>query len=108
MPGLIRLAKHQAEGWRQGSELHRGNEGEIDLQGAREEKHAVYPRAGPDVKVVQGELLAVHVLRPIGEDVRQCAGIADAKSEVYVRPPVFASGRRRASDRSASDTPVAG
>jgi hypothetical protein len=108
MPGLIRLPEHKAECWRQGSEFRRGHEGEIDLQSAREKKHAVNPLAGPDVKMMQGEMPMVHVRRPIGEDIRQFGGIADAKSEIYVRPPVFVCGGRGASDRGATDALVTG
>src|SRR5664279_29356 len=108
MPGLIRLSEHKAERWRQGSELRRGHESEIDLQSAGEEEHAVNPRAGNDVKMIQGEMLMAHLRRPIGEHIRQFGGIADAKSEIYVRPPVCESGCRRPGYRSASDAPVAG
>jgi hypothetical protein len=78
------------------------------LQSAWEKKYPVNPFAGRDVKVMQGKMPMVHVRRPIGKDTRQFDGIADAKSEIYIRPPVFACGGRRAGDRSATDAPVTG
>jgi len=51
-------------------------------------------------------MLIVHVRRPIGEDVRHFRGIADAKGKIDVRPPIFASGGRRASDCSTTDALV--
>ena len=65
-----KLVGEMAERWRQGSKLRRGHEGEIDLQSAGEEKYAVNPRAGRNVKMVQGEMPMVHARRPIGEHVR--------------------------------------
>jgi hypothetical protein len=70
MPGLIRLSEHKAERWRQGSELRRRHESEIDLQSAGEEEYAVNPTAGRDVKMIQGEMSMAHVRRPIGKHIR--------------------------------------
>ena len=106
LPGLVRLSEHKPERRCQGSEFCRGNEGEIDLQSAREEKYAVNPLAGPDIKMMQSEVLLVHVRSPIRKDIRQLGCSADAKSEVYVRPLIFALGCRRASDRSTTDALV--
>src|ERR1039457_5056040 len=63
MPGLIRLSAHKAERWRQGVELRRRHESEIDLQSAGEEEYAVNPTAGRDVKMIQGEMSMAHVDR---------------------------------------------
>jgi hypothetical protein len=107
MQGLLRFPEHKTEGWRQGAELCRGHEGEIHLQSARKKKYTVNPTAGPDVKMMQGEMPMIHVRRPISQDTLQFGGIADAKSQIYVRPPVFARVGRRASDRCTTDSMVA-
>src|SRR5271154_1448589 len=91
VPGLIRSSEHQAERGCQGTELRRWHEGEIHLQRAWKEKHAVNPSAGQDVKMIQGEVLMVHVRRPIGEGVRHFGSIAHAKGEIDVRPLVLAA-----------------
>ena len=51
------LSEHQSERWRQCSKLCRRCEGEIYLQSARQQKHAVYPRAAHEVNVMQGQVL---------------------------------------------------
>jgi hypothetical protein len=107
MPGLIGLPEHEAERWRQGSEFRGGHEGKIDLQSAGQEKYAVNPCAGLDVKMMNSEVLGIHMCRPIGEDIRQLGGIDNAESEIDVRPPVFAFGCRRTSDGSTANAPVA-
>jgi len=108
MQGRIRLPEYQAEGWRQGPEFCRGYEGEIHLQSAWEKKHTVNPPAGPDVKMMQGEMLTVHVRCPISQDIRQFGAVVNAKSEIYVRPWVFPFRGRRASDRGTTYALVAG
>jgi hypothetical protein len=108
MPWLIRLSGHEAERWRQGSELRAGDEGQINLQSAREEKYSVNPGAGLHVKMMQGEMPIVHARSSIGEDIREFGGISNTKSEINVRPSVFTFGRGRTSDRSAADAPVTG
>ena len=106
MLGLIRFSEHKPKRWRQGSEFRRGCEGDVHLQSVRKEKNSINPPAGPDVNMMQGEMLLVHVPSPIGEDVGQFGGISDAKSEVYVRPPIFAMGGCRTSDRCTTDALV--
>jgi len=108
LPGLIRFSELKLECGRQGSKFCRGYEGEIDLQSAREEKYTVNPPAGPNVKMMQGEMLLIHVRSPIREDIQQFGGIAYAKGEIYVRPAIFACGCRRASDCSTTDALVFG
>lgn len=58
--------------------------------------------------MMQGEKLILHVRGPIGEDIRQLGCIADTKSEIYVRPPIFACSCRRAGDRGTTEAPVFG
>src|ERR1017187_6804565 len=84
MPGLIRPSGHEAERWGQGAEFRGGDEGQIDLESAREQKYPVNPGTGFHVKMMQGQMLVVHARRPIGEDTRQPGGIDNAKSEVDV------------------------
>jgi hypothetical protein len=108
MPGLIRPSEHEAERWGQGAEFRAGDESQIDLERAREEKYPVNPGTGLHVKMMQGQMLIVHALRPIGEDTGQFGGIDNAKSEIYVRPLVFLAGRARTRDRSTADAIVAG
>src|SRR5450631_2664231 len=100
---LIGLAGHQPEGWRQGPEFRRGNEGEIDLQSAGEQEYAINPRTGMDVKMIESLMPVVHVGGPIGQDIRQLAGIPDSKGEIYIRPSIFARRCRRAGNRGARD-----
>jgi len=106
--GLIRPSEHEPEGRRQRSEFRSGDEGQINLQSAREEKYPVNPGAGLHVKMMQRQMPIVHSRGPIGEDIRQIAGIDNAKSEIDVRPPVFTFGRSRASDRSTTDAAISG
>src|ERR1019366_3291454 len=108
VPGLTRLPEHESECWRQGSEFRCGHECKIDLQSAGQQEHPVDPRARLDVEMMNRQVLTIHVLGPIGEDILQFGNIDDAKREVNIQPPVFAFGRCGASDRSATDTPVAG
>ena len=87
---LIRFAEDKPECGSQGAEFCRGDEGKINLQSAGQKKYAINPSPGFDVKMMQGEMLTIHLRSPIGEDIRQLGCINCTKSEVYVGPPIFA------------------
>jgi hypothetical protein len=80
----------------------------IDLERAGEQKHAVRPRAGFDVEMMQRQVSVVHVRRPIGEDIWHLLNFMDAKSQINIRPAIFAIGRSGASDRGTTDSLVTG
>src|SRR5216684_8609424 len=108
MARLIGPSGHESERWGQRSEFGAGDKGQIDLESAREEKDPVNPGPGLHVKMMQGRMLIVHPLRPVGEDIRYFGGISNAKSEIYVRPLVFLFGCARTSDRGTTNATVMG
>src|SRR6516162_1050793 len=56
--------------------------------------------------MMHGEVLLVHMGRPIREDVRHLRSICNAKGEIDIRPAVFASVRRRPGNGSAGEAGV--
>jgi hypothetical protein len=104
--GFIRDPEHEAERWRQRPELRRRHEGEVDLQRAGKQEHPVHPRPGEDVEMMQGEVLTVHVRRPIREYFGYCGGVANSEREIDIRPLILVSGCGRTGDRSAGNTVV--
>ena len=77
-------------------------EGDVDLEPALEQKHAIEPGGGADVEVVDRALVTIDRLRPVPHDHVDVRAIVDTEEEVDVRPAVILA----AADEPVSAAPV--
>jgi hypothetical protein len=103
---LRRAAEQQPERRRDGTELRRRCESDVHLQGAGQQGHAVDGRAAGHVQVIQGPVIAVHQVGPVGYNRSDVGPGGDAERQVNVRPAVLGSPRRRPGQRGARDALV--
>ena len=101
-------SEHQAETRGQRPEFRRGNQGQIHLQRAGQQKGPVNPGAGLDVGVMHRSVPPIETCRPVCQNIRHPGPVRHRESQVDVRPPVFAPRCRRARNRGAGNPPVAG
>ena len=99
-------SEQQAKALATRPELRLRPEGQIDLQRVRKQEDAVERGAMGDVQVVNGGVLPVHQVRPVGNHRRAVGVSTDAQSEVDVRPAILATQRGRPRQRGATDASI--
>ena len=58
------------------------------------------------IQVMDGSMLAVHPVGPVGHHLRAVGVSGKAQGEIDVRPPILATERRRPGQRGAADTSI--
>jgi hypothetical protein len=92
---------------RDGPEVGRRPEREVDLQRVLEQEDAKERRAAPDVDVRDRAVIAVHPARPVADDVCDDNAVGNAQGEVDVGPAVRSADGSRPRVRCRLDAVVA-
>ena len=88
------------------AERRGGSEGDVDLEPAREQEHAVQPGGRANVEMVDRACVAVDRLRPVPHDVVDVRAVVDTEEEVDVRPAVLLAADDGARQRRAGDAGI--
>jgi hypothetical protein len=84
MGRLFRLSEHQAKAGRKRSKFRSWYKSKVDLQGVREQKHPVNPRARVDIQMMQGKMICIHSGGPVRECFLHVVSVPDAESKIDI------------------------
>lgn len=102
-------SKQQAEAWAESAELRRRTERDVDLERAEEKEDPIEGLGMAHIQVMDGTMLAIHHLGPVGDHLRTVGVGGEAQGEIDVRPrssrpsaadPVSAAPQMRPSVRA--------
>src|SRR5262249_17476066 len=87
-------------------EIRRRNEGEVHLEGVREQEHTVDPGPRSDIDVVEGMMPLIEIPRPFSESCRQCIRGLDSERQVDIGKRILSLRGRGPCDRGPGNTSV--